>query len=175
MTMQLIEAFKKRLEQHNGEIDVQQMDGSGEIVKMSSRFHPPATKEMIDELKNHFSSELPPDYVAFLESCNGAVLYIHPQYGSENLLFSVGEILGRSWVNDYPDKMEVAYILDDRIVIDLEKWRNGDEHYLYLCESLSPLDDVRSLYCNFETWLERFIISQGNKYWYWRVGKSPYS
>lgn len=167
MIKELIQIFKSRLEQNNNELEVQTL--GREIINMRCSFNSPASKDMIDLLKNEFSSEFPQDYIDFLECCNGATLYIHPQFGSENVIYTVQDVIDINTANKPFNKVVVACIYDDSIVIDLEKWRNGDSNYLLLCESMNNIEPSKKLYCNFEAWLERFILSQGNKYWYWSI------
>ncbi|MDP9701721.1 hypothetical protein J2T16_004665 [Paenibacillus intestini] len=40
-----------------------------------------------------------------------------------------------------------------------------------LCESMNPVDFSGHFNTNFKTWLERFIISQGEKFWYWKTDR----
>lgn len=139
------------------------------------RFNPPGEEQEIMALQKNFGYWLPADYIDFLKTCNGCRLFEHPQYGSENLLYSVEEVLESKAVMDahyeFPEEyMNVAYILGDYIKLNLKDVAAGKEHYMYVVGASSSIDCMKSLHCNFETWLNRFIICQGEKYWDWWVG-----
>lgn len=169
MLQKLILQLKKRQEMHGGCDEI--IISGGDIVNACSHFNPPAIDEEIHKLTIHFSSEFPYDYIQFLKCCNGASLFENPQYGGENIIYSIDDVILYNDTTYQLDKIVVANIVDDRIVIDLSRWRNGEEHYLLLCESMNPVDLTSSFYCNFETWLERFIIAQGSKFWYWKTDR----
>ncbi|WP_028562817.1 SMI1/KNR4 family protein [Paenibacillus pinihumi] len=162
-----IHQFKKRLETNNGCTEI--IIPGGDSVNVRSHFNPPAAKQDIQRLTNYFSSQFPNDYLQFLECCNGASLFEDLQYGGENILYSVEQVIFLNDISRQQNQITVANILDDRIVIDLNLWRKGEDHYLLLCESQNPVEISGKFFCDFETWLERFIIAQGNKYWYWKT------
>lgn len=51
----------------------------------------------------------------------------------------------------------------DYLFIDSEKVANGDYDYLIYVQ----VGDIQRLSMNFETWLDRFIVAQGARYWLW--------
>ena len=163
----LIKAFKEWSDQNEGQIEILAPTGKTTVM---NRFKPGASKDKLKELYEYFSFALPPDYISFLQLCNGASLFEDPEYGGESLLYSAQDVIHYNEASD--NKIVVANILDDRILIDLELWSSGDEQYLLLCESLYSVEHTGSFYSNFETWLERFIISQGEKFWYWKTKRS---
>ncbi|NMI04264.1 SMI1/KNR4 family protein [Paenibacillus sp. SZ31] len=163
----LIKVFKEWSDQNNGRIKI--LAPTGKMTAMN-KFKPGASEDKIKELLEYFSTPLPPDYISFLQLCNGASLFEDPEYGGESFLYSAQDVIHYNEASD--NKIVVANILDDRILIDLELWSSGDEQYLLLCESLYSVEHTGSFYSNFETWLERFIISQGEKFWYWKTKRS---
>ena len=71
---------------------------------------------------------------------------------------------------DFPEEyMNVAYILGDYIKLNLKEVTAGKEHYMYVVDAISSIDSMRSIHCDFETWLDRFIVCQGEKYWDWTM------
>lgn len=154
----LIKVFKEWSDQNNGRIEI--LAPTGKMTAMN-KFKPGASEDKIKELSEYFSTPLPPDYTSFLQLCNGASLFEDPEYGGESFLYSSQDVIHYNEASD--NKIVVANILDDRILIDLERWSSGDEKYLLLCESLNPVDYASPFYSNFETWLDRFLISQGEK------------
>ncbi|MEO2256228.1 SMI1/KNR4 family protein [Paenibacillus amylolyticus] len=158
----LIKVYKEWSDQNNGRIEI--LAPTGEMTAMN-KFKPGASEDKIKEF-----SELPPDYISFLQLCNGASLFEDPEYGGESLLYSAQDVIHYNEASD--NKIAVANILDDRILIDLERWRSQDQDYLLLCESLNPVEHARRFHSNFETWLDRFLISQGEKFWYWKTERS---
>jgi len=164
--MAVIEAFKEWSDQNDGHIEILSPTGKTSVI---NRFKPSASEDKIKELSQYFSTLLPQDYINFLQLCNGASLFEDPEYGGESTLYSVQDVIHLNNASD--SRIVIANILDDRILIDLERWRSQDEQYLLLCESLNPIENAGRFYSNFETWLERFIISQGSKFWYWKTDR----
>ncbi|WP_110931661.1 HNH endonuclease signature motif containing protein [Paenibacillus bouchesdurhonensis] len=56
--------------------------------------------------------------IQFLKCCNGASLFENPQYGGENIIYSIDEVILYNDTTYQLDKIVVANIVDDRIVID---------------------------------------------------------
>lgn len=164
--MELFKAFKEWSDQNDGQIEI--FTSAGRMTAIN-RLKPGATQEKIEDISNFFSVSLPPDYIGFLQICNGASLFEHPEYGGEVLLYSAQDVMHYNEPTDR--KIAVANIVDDRILIDLDRWHSGEEEYLLLCESMNPVDFSGHFNTNFKTWLERFIISQGEKFWYWKTDR----
>lgn len=40
---------------------------------------------------------------------------------------------------EHNGRIAIAYICDDRILIDLNLWKKGEDQYLLLCESVNPV------------------------------------
>ncbi|MFC9706596.1 SMI1/KNR4 family protein [Paenibacillus sp. NPDC056933] len=165
--MDVFKDFKKWSDENGGHIEILAPAGKTTAI---NKFKPSASEDKIKELSDYFSAPLPPDYIRFLQLCDGASLFADPEYGGENFLYSVQDVIHYNEASD--SKIVVANILDDRVLIDLDRWRSQDEHYLLLCESLYSKEHTGRFYSNFETWLERFIISQGSKFWYWQTERS---
>lgn len=164
--MNSFKAFKEWSDQNEGRIEILTPAGKTTAI---NKFKPSAPEDKIKELSDYFSTPLPPDYINFLRLCNGASLFEDPEYGGENFLYSAQDVMHYNEASN--SKIVVANILDDRILIDLDRWRSQDEQYLLLCESLYSVEHSGNFYSNFETWLQRFIISQGSKFWYWRTDR----
>lgn len=144
------------------------LNSEGKLETLTCNFSPPATVELIDRLQSVIDFELPEDYVNFLMISNGASLFNHPEYGGENIIYGTADLMAL-FEHQEEGRIDVAYIMDDHIAIDVNRYRNGEDNYLILCESMATLADGRAMYCNFDTWFYRFVVSQGNKYWYWSV------
>ncbi|CAM4526659.1 SMI1/KNR4 family protein [Paenibacillus xylanexedens] len=162
--MTVIKAFKEMSDQNDGRIEILTSVGKTTIV---NKFKPSATEDKIKELSDYFSTPLPSDYISFLRESNGASLFEHLEYGGENFLYSVQDVIHYNEASDR--RIVIANILDDRILIDLDRWSAQDQEYLLLCESSNPVEYSGDFHSNFETWLERFILSQGSKFWYWKT------
>ena len=164
--MKVFEDFKAWSEQNEGRTEI--LTPAGRMTAIH-KFKPGASEEKIRDLSNFFSTPLPPDYIKFLRFCNGASLFEHPEYGGENFLYSAQDVI---YYNEASDrKIIVANILDDQIIIDLDRWQSGNMEYLLLGESFDPAEAAGRFYSNFEIWLERFVISQGTKFWYWKTDR----
>ncbi|ARU61864.1 hypothetical protein CBW65_13110 [Tumebacillus avium] len=87
--MLAIEALKKRL-QTSPEIVVQLE--SGHLENVTFRFQEPASRKELHAFSEHKGWVLPPDYKAFLERHNGAMLFTHPRNGGGMELLSTERI-----------------------------------------------------------------------------------
>lgn len=158
--MSTLSSFKEWSDQGNGNIDILIHGGR---VTVHNRFGSPATDQEIEQLSDFFSRPLPDELYQFLKTCNGASLFEDLSYGGESIIYSTADIMTLN--ESTSTKIIVANILDDRILIDLDH----TDKYMLLCESLNPIEESRRFSCDFETWLERFILSQGSKFWYWSL------
>lgn len=164
-----IEGLRKRLAASNQTIPIQDLDG--EIEGYTCTFNPPASGSEIDQLESEIGCTLPVDYREFLETCNGCSLFNHPLFGGENRLHSMQEILHlHNSREENKHLLKIAYIYQDHIVIHLEKASKGDSDYLFVKQFASLHLPGGNLHCNFDTWLYRFISTNGAKYWDWTVG-----
>lgn len=164
--MKVFEDFKRWSDRNQGQIEIITRNG---LEIALNKFRPAAPDEKIKYLTDFFSSAFPSDYIAFLQICNGASLFEDLEYGGVNFFYSVSEVID---FNEAPDrKIVVADILDDRIIIDLDRWQSGTSEYLLLSESKYSKEYTGFFYSNFETFLERFVISQGEKFWYWKTDR----
>ncbi|MEF2246343.1 SMI1/KNR4 family protein [Paenibacillus sp. IITD108] len=135
-------------------------------------FYEPSSSEISRLLESY--SPLPEDYLKFLSITNGFRPFSNVGCSGEIDIFSIDEIFRTNEPYDNPFKLIVACVYDDNIIIDIEAVAKGKNDYMYLTEGPCDFDDARSLYCDFQTWLDRFVMSQGNKYWTWRVEDRKY-
>ncbi|HWO75526.1 MAG TPA: SMI1/KNR4 family protein [Bacillus sp. (in: firmicutes)] len=164
----IIVALRKILDESNGKILLPYSDG--EIVPHVCSFKSPATAEDINLLETTTGFKLPDDYRNFLETCNGCSLFDHHLYGGEAKLYSAQEVIERYHSRpDVKNLLQVAWIYQDILVIDFDKVAAGEKEYMFVKQSGSFYRPGRSLFCNFETWLDRFISSNGSKYWGWKI------
>nr|WP_186812164.1 SMI1/KNR4 family protein [Paenibacillus xylanexedens] len=161
-----IDGLKRRLELSNEYIHIQ--DREGNVERYNCKFAEPANNEEIERLVASTGLKIPLDYLDFLKMCNGCSLFNHEIYGGESSLFPLDQVeyLYTS-VNRVKGYLEIAYISDDTILIDCKAYSRGEKNYVLVGNSSSSFEDYKSLECNFETWLYRFIITNGSKYWVW--------
>lgn len=167
--MKVFEDFKQWSDRNQGRIEIINRNG---LEIGLNKFKPAASDEKIKDLTDFFSSQFPSDYINFLRFCNGASLFEDLEYGGVNFFYSVSEVIHYNEATER--KIVVANILDDRIIIDLDRWQSGTEEYLLLSEDMYSKEHTGSFYSNFETWLERFVISQGEKFWYWKTDRHTF-
>ncbi|TVX93732.1 SMI1/KNR4 family protein [Paenibacillus agilis] len=140
---------------------------NGNLIESELKLYP-ASSDSVSLLTERYSP-LPEDYLKFLSITNGCRLFEDVVYGGENDIFSAEEVLETNSHYNHPSRIIVAYINGDHIFIDLEDVKAGRTEYMYVYEGGVDFDDASSLYCDFQTWLDRFVMAQGNKYWTWRV------
>ncbi|WP_175415356.1 SMI1/KNR4 family protein [Paenibacillus algicola] len=143
---------------------IQNIEGFEEEVPLI--FNDPVPDDLLVNAVKLISYKLPIDYVDFLKTTNGCMLF-----DQENSLYSIEAVLETKDVTDstygLPELLIVAYILQDYIMINLKEVAEGKQDYMYTIDAYSPIDCLKSLNCDFQTWLNRFILCQGNKYWEW--------
>ncbi|NMO96645.1 SMI1/KNR4 family protein [Paenibacillus lemnae] len=131
-------------------------------------FYEPSSDIDIARLLDSYSP-LPDDYLSFLSITNGFRPFSNVELSGEIEIFSINEVFNSNESLSDPTKVIVACVYDDYFIIDTNAVAQGNKEYMYLLEGISDFDDARSLYCDFQTWLDRFVMAQGNKYWTWRV------
>lgn len=136
-------------------------------------FRKPASEEEISRLLSIYSP-LPEDYMKFLSITNGMRPFEDVDWSSENNIFSTSDLMFANEPYASSSWLIVAVICDDCILINLDDVANNKTEYMYLTVGPCDFIDARSLYCDFQTWLDRFIMAQGNKYWTWRVEDRKY-
>ncbi|MFD2700802.1 SMI1/KNR4 family protein [Paenibacillus shunpengii] len=146
------------------------IDGIEEMYTF--KFNSPVSTDIIaSKLLVNLEFKLPLDYEDFLSTTDGCRLFEHSQDGSEHDIYGLNEVLTQKEIIDStyekPELLNVAYILQDYIFINLKEASEGKPTYMYVNDCYSPLEYMRSLNCDFQTWLDRFIVCQGNKYWDW--------
>lgn len=55
----------------------------------------------------------------------------------------------------------------DVLIFDLDRVRGDDKNYIIDGEQGEKVEKWRSITGDFSTWLDRFIVAQGAKYWRW--------
>ncbi|WP_158702777.1 SMI1/KNR4 family protein [Paenibacillus faecalis] len=160
----LNKGFKHLVSKNKDPVVIQNINGYEEEVIL--HLNAPARDEDLSILLEKISYKLPKDYEDFLRITNGCMLF-----GEENELYNVDTVIEQKDIIDLTyeksELLNVAYILQDYIIINLEEAAQGKSEYVYVIDSYSPIEYLRSLKCDFQTWLDRFIVSQGNKYWDW--------
>lgn len=150
--------LKKRLD-HNSALMVQQCNGYLENSKCL--FNPAASQKEIDELSRVYKVNLPEDYRYFLQLHNGARLFLD-QHGTHVLLMDIDEILDLHYM-ELPDGwIPIASILDDLVFLDCIR------SVIYCHMDGLPFIDSACLHCDYATWLDRIITTQGERFWEWR-------
>lgn len=158
--------LKKKLELSSGYLYLQ--DREGNVERYSCTFGQPVSDGEIDRFEAYTEQKIPLDYLDFLKFSNGCSLFNHEIYGGEKKLFPLDQVeYLYANVNSRRGYLEIAYISDDTIMIDCNAYSNGEKNYMFAGNSTSSFEDFKSLGCNFETWLYRFISTNGSKYWTW--------
>ncbi|MCR6095407.1 hypothetical protein HXA31_11675 [Salipaludibacillus agaradhaerens] len=159
--------LKKRLGE-NESIDVQNKKGLVRSLKCT--FKPSVTDDKINDFKNKTPElPLPKDLEVFYKMSNGLDLFVD-DYGGGIFIFPIED------VNDnlYPLIKEngfypVAHHRDiGYTVVKIQDIEEGNPNYLYFLDD-AMIDPAYPLNMNFELWLERLILAQGNQFWTWNT------
>ncbi|MGE7948149.1 SMI1/KNR4 family protein [Lysinibacillus sp. NPDC093688] len=170
MSIELVlTSLNKRLEKEKT-ITIQRENG--EILNVTCDWNRPVTDQELKEFSLKINHILPKDFCSFLKLCNGGKLFSDGVDCFE--LFNLKEIL--NYLNEYNTNINYKsaynknwYMIGyykgygDYLFIDSEKVANGDNDYLIYVQ----VGDIQRLSMNFETWLDRFIVAQGARYWLW--------
>jgi len=165
---QTLNSLKKRLEENNNVIQVQNEEGH--LFDAKCTFHPPASEEDILNFERQSGFILPPDYKTFLKITNGCRLFDDIHYGGEIELYSLEQIIDyNEHYDQYEGCYDIAYIYQDNIVINSRLVSQNKENYLSWKGHIDQFEEAIPLNMNFELWFDRFVISQGTKFWSWSI------
>lgn len=161
-----IDSLKKRLE-NNKLLELQLQEGY--LTQATCQFNEAADGSDLLEFQRKLGYKLPNDYINFLKITNGCSLFDHPQYGGESYLYKWQDIEESTYEEPSDGYLKIAYIYQDNIIIDLKAYNQGSNNYLMVKGHIDHFHESRPLNMNFELWFERFIISQGDKFWEWSI------
>lgn len=168
IVLQTLNALKKRLNENNNILQIQ--GEQGYLYKAKCTFNPPASDEEINDFEKQTGLIIPLDYKAFLKISNGCRLFDDINWGGEIELYSLKQIieLNRHY-EQYEGCYDIAYIYQDNIVVKSESYSNNKRNYLFWKSQIESFEEVKPLDMNFELWLDRFVVSQGSKFWWWSI------
>ncbi|MBB4823097.1 hypothetical protein HNO89_000315 [Sporosarcina luteola] len=166
-----IQGLKKRAES-NCEFIIQAR--AGNLIPVLCMFNHAANPKKIKSLEAS-GLKIPPDFREFLLLHDGATLFSHLEYGGGITLLDIEGIL--NLYEEYQEYLPegwypIGFDNEDLLLIDSKKVKTNSKaaNYLYW-SSLIDLahNDVIDLKGNFEIWLDRLFMAQGNKYWEWNI------
>ena len=161
-----IGALQKRLAENNQVIQIQ--SAQGYLYKATCTFHPPASEEELHEFEKKTGFMLPVDYKEFLKITNGCYLFDDIQYGGETHLYSLEEILAYNNAYDpHEGCFDIACTFQDNIVINSQMARQNKQNYIFWKGHIDQFSEAIPLKMNFEIWFDRFVVTQGSKFWNW--------
>jgi hypothetical protein len=160
-----IASLQQRLQDNGNLLRLQLSEGY--ITDAICRFNPPALKEDLDHFMTELGYQLPEDYYEFLLIANGCRLFDHPEYGGENYLYRWQDINEFTYEEPSEGYLKIGYFYQDNLVIDLKLSQAGNKDYLLIKGHIDQFEESKSLKMNFEVWLDRFVVSQGSKFWEW--------
>ncbi|MCK2000774.1 SMI1/KNR4 family protein [[Brevibacterium] frigoritolerans] len=169
---QTLASFKNKLD---GDLRMIVSGPEGENSNIVCSFNHPATKEQIEEFEKKKGWILPEDYKAFLFIHNGCMLFEHidedgDRVGGGLWLHSLEEIESayKDMQADEPDKplpfIPIGSVLDGTLAISIKKLQEPNYLLNFDIPSEEFFEDIQ---LNFELFLDRYIMSQGNDFWNW--------
>ena len=164
-----LKALYERLAENNT-LTLQREEG--EILKVTCELNKPASENALEEFEKKTNYRLPSDFSDFLKFHNGGKLFTDGIDYFE--IFSLEEIgiyyqefkSNTYYQSAYKDSWYmIGYYkgYGDYLFIDSNKVTNGESNYLIY----NQVGDLQPLPLNFSLWLDRFIVSQGARYWLW--------
>lgn len=165
---QTLDSLKRRLSDNENTIHSQAEQGY--VYHATCTFNPPATEKEMNAFEEQTGWVLPPDYRAFLRITNGCRLFDDVHTGGELELYSLQQIIEyNKQENPYEGCYDIAYICQDHIVVHSSSYLQNDKNYLYWKGQLESFEEAQSLGSNFELWLDRLVVCQGAKFWWWPI------
>lgn len=155
--MEAIESLKNRLEQNTLIVHREE----GYVEKETFNFYPPASEKEFKRLPGYAPKEL----IAFLKIHNGADLFVHPEYGGGTHFFSVSEILEHIKKWECPKFFLPIGTGLDGLWIVCQSVPGTDENFIWVGEFIDFKDEFHKLDIDYTTWLERYIVAQGDPFW----------
>jgi len=162
-----IRSLKKRLVENNNILLLQLEEGY--ITETTCTFNEPISEEDLGSFEKQLGYKLPPDYKEFLRITNGCRLFDHPKFGGENYLYALQDIKNITYEEPNEGFLKVGNFYEEDIYIDLKLFNSGEKNYLFVKYNIDQFHEGRALRSNFELWFDRFVISQGTKFWNYSV------
>lgn len=165
-----IDTFKKRLDQDHNLVIQQE---NGELFPVTFQWNQPATVQEINQFTQLTRWDIPEDFRQFLLLHNGAKLFIPDNQMSSLNLFSISEMLD-FYKQDYKNYVNAGFPESWYMI----GWYHGYGEYIFIDSNLvrsksfgymgySQVGQVMEINLNFETWLDRVFVAQGERYWLW--------
>jgi hypothetical protein len=142
--------------------------GEGRVGKVTCKFHDPVSLTELEEFELQTGLTLPNDYKHFLLINNGISLFEDVKYGGECYLFNIDLVLENyeDRKDDFPTGwITIAYHYGDEIILDCDKYKNGNKSCLMYRGACEPSGVAYNLGISFELWFDRLIICQGFNFW----------
>lgn len=171
-----LNGLKELLDRNNGSLFIQGPEGY--VYESSCTFNSPISEELIHNFEEHLSKifekqiKLPQDYKEFLLNYNGACLFGDGAGDNSVNLYSIEQLYemnsGDANSKYHEDFFTIGDCEGGYLYLDTNKFEeisSRDEKYInWFSYYTFQVTDLKS---NFETWLERIVITKGNVYWEW--------
>ena len=155
----IISSLKMKLDKDNR---LYRNSYEGELILSEVNFRNPLAEENLDEIKDIY---LPKEYISFLKISNWAEFFVDDYKGSQALLklYSLEEIIEgkKFYTNNLKEEnlCPIGVLLDNCDLVIDELALKNKESYLKLS------DGSKTFQYEFQEWLDKFIIAQGNEFW----------
>ncbi|KAA6446954.1 SMI1/KNR4 family protein [Bacillus swezeyi] len=164
-----LNGLKKLLNEKN---EITLLSREGDVREAVCNFNNPASEEEIGEFEERTAIELPSDYKEFIKIHNGAdifdLLYAGCNIGGGLHLFSLNEVEESLKKLTYLKKehVPIAHLLEGSLLlVDQKILKANNRNYLVLFSGL----EYKPLNSNFELFIDRFVLSQGENFWEWPI------
>jgi hypothetical protein len=161
----ILDGLKQRLNKDN-ETLIQSTNGycyTGKCI-----FNNPSTNEAIDNFVEKTDWSIPEEYREFLLIHNGANFFSF-KYGCACYLNRLEQIIPDNIAPISKDFYPIGSYTDlGQVIINSKRVREGRKDYMFLSSN-----EIIDFKCDFITWFDRMIITQGINYWEWRRKTVP--
>lgn len=161
----ILDGLKKRLDNNNKTL---LQSTNGYCYTGQCTFNEPTTDEAIDKFIAKTGWSIPEEYREFLLIHNGAYFFSY-EYGGACGLNSLEQIIFDNVAPISKDFYPIGSYCDlGQIVINSKRVMEGRKDYMFLSS-----DEIIDFKCDFKTWFDRMIITEGINYWEWRSKTVP--
>ncbi|MFD2615700.1 SMI1/KNR4 family protein [Paenibacillus gansuensis] len=143
-------------------------------------FFSPADIEKIENFQVEHGIKFPNDFKLFLMLHNGVQLFCHPKYGDGFDIFGLNEIYQHYIQYNYKELIPEGWFPigsenGDMLFINSNVYSNNQTENNYLMWSSKLfVDSAKEIGLNFERWLERFLMYNGDLFWVYDANEKPY-
>ncbi|MFD0048717.1 SMI1/KNR4 family protein [Actinomycetes bacterium NPDC127524] len=167
---QTLTGLKSRLDEKFSMVVSRPEGENGQVV---CSFNEPAAMEQIREFEKDTNWILPKDFIEFLLLHNGCTIFDSLDEGENiggGLIIHSLEDIKSTYEDLQTDEafIPIGSVLDQYLAISIKRLNEQNPNYLLISE-IAGEESFDPIELNFELFLDRYIVSQGDTFWSWPI------